>query len=230
MSDVGPADAVDPDQQLLDEISSKGYDVSKPQVVGFRIDFSPATARQAAADLILAGHSSVRLDMEGPPAVIVTTQMLVTLDSLRSTRAQLNDFASGQDAEVTGVLLGGLDRVKKEAWKKDLAGTADTDEADQLVIDQLFAWDIDLKQTVILRGGIGFAAEGAARDAAGALMLEGFPEVAVVESDIGPVAEAVMYTAADVRVLHKLRRKLSEFAKSRGGAWLGFHAIARGPA
>lgn len=230
MPDVPPHEAVDPDQQLLDGITSKGYDLSKPHVIGFRIDFGPAAARQAAADLIRAGHPSVRLEMEDAPSVIVSKQMLVTLDSLRSTRAELNDYASGQDAEVINVLIGGRDPGKERAWKKDAAGTADTDEADQLVIDQLFAWDVDLKQTMIFTGGIAFTEEGTARDAAAALMLEGFPEVAVVESDIGPVAEAVMYMAADVRALHKLRRNLAEYAKSQGGAWLGFHASARAPA
>ena len=215
---------------MLSQITAKGYDLSKPQVVGFRIDFSPATARLAAADLIRAGHASVRLEMEGPPSVVVTTQVLVTLDSLRSMRAQLNDYANGQDAEVTDVLVGGIDPAKKQTWTKAAAGIADTDEADQLVIDQLFAWDVDLKQTMIFSGGIGFTAEGAARDAAAALMLEGFPEVAVVESDIVHVAEALMHMTADVRGLHKLRRNLSEFAKSRGGTWLGFHATARAPA
>lgn len=168
--------------------------------------------------------------MDGPPSVVVTKEMLVTLDSLRSMRAELNDYASGQDAEVTNVLLGGRDSAKKQAWKKDAAGTADSDEADQLVIDQLFAWDVDLKQTIIFTGGIGFTAERPARDAAAALMLEGFPEVAVIESDIGYVAEAVMYMTADVRALHKLRRNLVDYAKSHGGAWLGFNASARAPA
>lgn len=229
MADVPPDDAIDPDELLIQQITDK-YDLSKPQVVGFRIDFSPVDARQAAADLIRAGHDSVRLEMEGAPSVVVTTDMLVTLDSLRALRAQLDAFANGLNASVINVLVGGVDPLKKEVWTNASAETADTDGADQHVIDQLVASNVDLKQTMKFRGGIGFSADGAARESAAALMLEGFPEVAVVVSDIGPVALAVMYMTGDVKALHKVRHNLSSFAANHGGTWLGFHVIAHAPA
>ena len=230
MPDDPDLDAVDPDQALMDRINSGAFDATKPLQIGFRIDFAPQLARQAAADLLLAGHPSVRLELQAAPAVIVTVNMIPTLDSLRSMRAGLNEFAAGRDAEVVGVLVGGEKHAEAGAWRKDTSGFARTPQADERVMALMFAWDVDLKQVMTFRGGIGFPAESSAREAAAALMTEGYPEVSVAETDFGPVVEAVIYMTPDVKAIRKLRLSLTEFAEARGASWLGFHVAARAPA
>lgn len=220
---------VDPDQKLFDQIKDGKYDLTKPHRVGFRIDFDPSIARQTAADLILAGYSSVRLDMEGEPAVIVSDMMMVTLDSIRSMRAALNDFATPRDGEVVGLVVGGGMAVQHGRWTKDASGNATTDQADQMVIDEMFAFDADLKQLMTFGGGIGFADERSAREAAAALMIAGYPEVAVASADFGSVAVAVMYMAPALKAIRRVRLDLSKIAALRGGSWLGFHVTARAP-
>jgi hypothetical protein len=226
--DTNPG-AADPDEVLFEQIKAGGYDTTKEYQIGFRIDFDPAVARQAAGDLILAGYPSVRLELEATPAVIVTVHLVPSLDSLRSARANLDTFANARDAEVTGVLVGGGIDPQKDTWKKDESGLAGTDQADQRLLDVLFAWDVDVKEEMTFSGGLLFHAEAEARAAAAALMIEGFPEVRVTATDFGQVAEAVMYMRPELKAIRKLRLHLTTFVTSRGATWLGFHVAAKAP-
>ncbi len=49
---------VDPDQAMLAQLKAKGVDTTAALPVGIRLNFDPQVARQAAADLILAGTLS----------------------------------------------------------------------------------------------------------------------------------------------------------------------------
>jgi hypothetical protein len=229
MPDDSTSEIVDPDQAMLDQMKAKGVDTMKALPVGIRLDFDPQVARQAAADLILAGYPSVRLDMVSTPAVIVTVHMVPTHDALRSLRARLTTFANARGADVVGIQAGGGIPPDKSQWKKDTSGNASTDQADQMVVDEMFAWDVDLKQIVSFNAGLGFPSEQAARVAGAALIAEGYPEVNVVQAEFGPVAEAVMYMTPEVKAIRKLRLNLTKFAASRGGTWLGFHVAAHLP-
>ena len=220
---------VDPDQAMLDQLKAKRVDTTTALPVGIRLNFDPHVARQAAADLILAGYPSVRLEMESTPAVIVTMHMVITRDSLSSLRGRLTRFADARGAEVVGIQVGGGIPPEKSQWKKDSSGNASTDQADQMVLDGMFAWDVDLRQVMTFSGGLGFRSEQAAREAGAALIAEGYPEVSVVQAEFGPVAEAVMYMTPKLKAIRTLRLELTKFAESRGGTWLGFHVAARLP-
>jgi hypothetical protein len=224
-----PDDSAPPELKMLADMKVRGFDMTRAQPVGCRLDFLPEDARTAAADLILAGYSSVRLDMVGAPAVIATEQMLVTPDSLASFRKRLTTFANLRGANVVAVLIGGGVFPSKDEWKRDASGNASTDQADQLVIDGMFAWDVNLKQEMTFYGGLGFPSGQGARAAAAALMVEGYPEVHVVKADFGQVVEAVMYMTPKLKDIRDLRLNLTKFAESREGTWLGFHVSARAP-
>ena len=215
---------------MLDHMKAKGLDTTKALPVGMRIDFGPQVARQAAAELILAGYPSVRLDMDSSPAVIATDYIIPTHDSLRSLRARLTAFAGARGADVVGIEVGSGLRPEQLSWKKDESGSASSDQADQLVIDGMFAWDVDLRQAMKFNAGLGFTSESAAREAAAALITAGYPEVHVVKAEVGPVAVALMYMAPELKAIRKLRLNLTKFAEARGGTWLGFRVDARAPA
>jgi hypothetical protein len=215
---------------MLADMKAKGFDTTSEQAVGCRLDFPPEAARKAAADLVLAGYRSVRLDMVDAPAVIATEYMLVTPDSLASFRTRLTRFANARGVDVVAISVSGGRAAAKVAWKKDSSGSASTDQSDQMVIDGLFAWDADLKQEMTCAGGLSFPSDETARAAAAALLIEGYPEVHVVQADFGPVVEAVMYMKPQLKAIRKLRLNLTKFAESYGGAWLGFRVTARAPA
>lgn len=223
-------DVDQPEQKMLADMKAKGFDTTRVQSVGFRLNFPPEAARKAAADLILAGYSSVRLDMVDAPAVIATEYMVVTPESVASLRYRLTAFANSRGADLVAILVGGGVLPGKDEWKRDLSRNASTDQADQMVIDGMFAWDADLKQEMTFYGGLGLPSEQAARAAAAALMIEGYPEVHVVQADFGPVVEAVMYMKPKLKAIRTLRLDLTKFVESRGGTWLGFHVAARAPA
>jgi hypothetical protein len=219
-----------PEQKMLADMKAKGVDTTRAQPVGFRLNFPPEAARKAAGDLILGGYPSVRLDMVEAPAVIATVRLVPTPAALASLRERLTEFANSRGADVVAILVGGGIFPGKDEWKRNLSGNVSTDQADQMVIDGMFAWEVNLKQEITFYGGLSLPSEPAAREAAAALMIEGYPEVHVVQADFGPVVEAVMYMKPQLKAIRKLRLDLTKFVESRGGTWLGFHVAARAPA
>ena len=85
-----------------------------------------------------------------------------------------------------------------------------------MVLDQLFAWDIDLKQQMAITAGLGFVSADSAHEAAAELFAAGYFEVHVVAAGSGWVAEALMRMVPKLEGLRNLRIGLAAFAHARG--------------
>ncbi len=230
------------DQMMLDALKAAGIDVSQPLPVDVRLGFPllPA-ARGAAADLLRAGYPSVRIETKAPPGLeddpfasipttVATVQLVATPDSLRWLRDGLSPFAAARGGSMTGTVVAPvLGEPKPPPWEADPSGDSTADQADQDILDTVFAWDLDKNAAMTFTAGLGFESEQAARETAAVLINAGYQEVHLAQAPLGWVAEAAVSMTPKLKAIRSLRINLTTFAQSRGGIWLGFRIVAPPP-
>jgi len=237
----GQADQAEVDQvmdSMLADMRSRGVDMSRPIPVQHQLCFATdQETMQAGADLMLAGWPGVRAGGGGTashmPTVVVLFEVVPSLESLRNARQQLISFAAARRGIVVADQEGGESAfVGTAAWQPVGAQPSEVEQEqeDQMILDNLFAFDIDLKRPVTFTGGIGFGTEQQARSAAAELFLARWPEVHVVPGEPAFwVVEVVTYMVPTLKAVRELREGLTSFATPRGGSFLGLATKAEAP-
>jgi hypothetical protein len=233
-----PSDFIDPDQAdqwAITALNTEGIDTT--QIWGVSADlgfFSEQAARQAAAELIMAGYSAVRVGQTGwnvKPSPLfpqmtswtttVTTNVVPTLDAVRSMRVGLGQYAAARGGRWAS---GGVGAPVTDVWASAETGAIDPatiDQVDQQLVDYLFAYDSNMKQATPIKTGLLFSTEEAARQVAAALIGSGYPDVSVVPSQAGWITSVGTYLVPKLESIRALRLSLTQFAQSRGGSWVG---------
>jgi len=235
MSDPSVFDLSDPESNelaMLDALAASGTDMSKVWPVDARLDFdSMRSAKHCAIDLLNGGYKRVRIESDLVPTAIAVIDMVLTADSLSSMRVTLTEFARVRDGEMVRYLVGSSPSLNVP-WKtrtSDEAGTDQSQQTDQQLVDMLFAWDLDMNKPVTFILAFAFHSEAEALEAAVAFVDADYREVHLVQADVGPLVEVVTHMAPKVKEIHDFRVKLSKLATSRNGSWLGTHVVARPP-
>jgi len=235
---IDPPDFIDPDQAdqwAITALSAAGIDTT--QVLGVSADlgfFSEQAARQAAAELMMAGYLAVKVAQTGWNAkpsplfpqmtswtTTVTTNVVPTLDAVRSMRVGLGQYAAATGGRWVS---GGVGTPVTDAWASAEAGAIDPaiiDQVDQQLIDYLFAYDSNMRQATLMNTGLLFSSEAAARQVAAELIGTGYSEVSVVPSKAGWTTSVGTYFVPKLESIRALRLNLTQFAQSRGGSWVG---------
>lgn len=224
-------------------LNAEGIDTT--QVCGVSADlgfFSEQAARQAAAELIMAGYSAVEVAQTGwnvkPSPLLpqmtswtttVTTNVVPTLDAVRSMRVGLGEYAAARGGRWAS---GGVGTPVTDAWASAEAGAVDpamVDQVDQQLIDYLFAYDSNIKQATLIKTGLLFNTEQASRQVAAALIASGYADVSVVPSGAGWITDVGTYVVPKLEAIRALRLSLTQFAQSRNGSWVGCSGVVATP-
>jgi len=244
MSD--PPDFIDPDQAdqwAITALNAEGMDTTQVWGVSADLGFlSEQAARQAAAELMMAGYSAVKVAQTGwnvKPSPLfpqmtswtttVTANVVPTLDAVRSMRVGLGQYAAARGGRWAS---GGVGTPVVDAWANAVAGATDPatiDQVDQQLIDYLFAYDSNMKQATLINTGLLFSTEEAARQVAAALIGSGYPEVSVVPSQAGWTTNVATYFVPKLEAVRALRLGLTQLAQSRGGSWVGCIGVVATP-
>jgi hypothetical protein len=235
----GQADQAEVDQvieSMLEDMRSQGVDMSRPIPVEMQLCFrSDQETMRAGAELMLAGWPGVRAGGGGTathmPTVVALYEMVPTVESLRASRQQLVDFAATRGGIVVADQEGGESAFSGNDWEQHTGqlSEAEQQQEDQMVLDQLFAFDIDLKRPATITSGIAFESAQAAREAAAELFLARWPEVHVVPGASFWVVEVVIKMVPTLEGLRDMRVGLSSFAAPRGGSFVGVSTSAEAP-
>lgn len=240
MTDNSLLDALDEnDQSTIDGLDGQGIDLTQPLAVRGDLGFATEqSVRQAAAELVLAGYPHVQVAFLGepqlraafrlPPAwnVSATSFLVLTVESIRLMRHGLNAFAVARGGEYVGE---GAELIPADATEWALAEPISGDDVtgdqdDQTLIDYLFAYDSDLKQSTQIRTGLIFSGADAARQAAAALLTAGYREVWVTPAKVGWAVTVITFLVPTPEAIRTLRVGLTKFAESGGGSWVGCKA------
>jgi hypothetical protein len=229
------------DQAIIEGLHTRGIDSARMMAVDAQLGFdSDQAARQAAADLVMAGYPAVKVTQvfwDSIPSLhvmawtmTVTVNTEVTLDALRSMRLALGQYASTRGGKWLGG--GSVGMPDTDQWANTEPGAIDEvalDQSDQQLIDYLFAYDSDMKQATEIATALRFHAEEVARTVAVALIGAGYPEVRVAPAKVGWTTVVVASVVPKVQAVRALRVNLTTFAQSRGGSWLGCAGIVATP-